>query len=97
MYEEYKELERLWKLHSAYEQQKKRLIELLEIDAKRIGVVRLAENFGIKHSYIYTIFKKQSISYNQLLDFYLKVQEIKRILGIDNVRLAGDKNEKSNN
>ena len=90
MYEEYKELERLYKLHDAYNKQKKRTLQLLEIDCKRLGTRLVARELGFNLSYLYKLFSPPySISFEQIIDIYKKVQEIKKIV-------IGDDDEKDN-
>lgn len=82
MAEPAKEIERLDRLYNAYKQQSKRIVQLLEIDMRFIGMSTVADFLGLKVNYFYKIFNGENLSYHKLKDLYLRVQEMKKIIGV---------------
>lgn len=77
-----KDLERFKLLRNAYLQQKKRITALLEYDVKSIGTTVASKNLDLSINYFYKVFRGESISYDALIDLYLRVQDLKKILGV---------------
>lgn len=77
-----KDITRLNELHNAYEEQKKRVIKILEYDAKRIGVTRVAKEIGVEWSYLYRIFAGGYVSHEKIMELYLKIDDLKKFLGV---------------
>lgn len=77
-----KEIERLDRLYNAYKQQSKRIVQLLEIDMRFIGMTTASEFLGLKVNYFYKIFNGENLSYHKLKDLYLRIQELKKIIGV---------------
>ena len=50
-----KDIEYLVKLRDAYEKQKKRVLIKLEIDIKKIGTKKVADNLGYSQMFLYKI------------------------------------------
>lgn len=80
--EEDKDLERFRRLHEEYEKQRNRMIDLIEIDCKKIGTKRVAKNLHMDHAYIYRLFTDRKISYEQIRKIYIDIQEFKQILKV---------------
>ena len=76
-----KDIELLIKLKDAYEKQKRRVLILLEIDIKKIGTVKVAENLGYSQMFLYKIFNGKTIlSHKKLMQMIEQVQKLKDIL-----------------
>lgn len=77
-----KEIERLNNLKLAYEEQKNRVIKIMEYDSKRIGIKRLAKDIGVEWSYLYRVFAGGYVSHEKIQDLYLHILEMKKRLGV---------------
>jgi len=77
-----KDIKRLRLLHEEYSKQKRRIVALLEFDVKEIGIRVTAEHLGFSINYFHKIFKGYSISHDSLETLYMRVQELKAILGV---------------
>lgn len=77
-----KELERSDRLYEAYLKQKKRITKILEFDCKEIGMSIVSDHLKVSNAYLYKVFDGGSISYRTLRDFYLRVQELKKMVGL---------------
>jgi len=76
-----KDIELLIKLKDAYEKQKRRVLIHLEIDIKKIGTVKVADNLGYSQMYLYKIFNGKTIlSHRKLMQMIEQVQKLKDIL-----------------
>ena len=72
------------KLRDAYERQKSRVLILLEIDIKKIGTVKVAENLGYSQMFLYKIFNGKTIlSHKKLMQMIDQVQKLKDILRME--------------
>ena len=79
-----KDIELLIKLKDAYERQKSRVLILLEIDIKKIGTVKVAENLGYSQMFLYKIFNGKTIlSHKKLMQMIDQVQKLKDILRME--------------
>lgn len=77
-----KDIERLNALKTAYDEQKYRVVKLLEYDSKRIGIKRLAKEMGVEWSYLYRIFKGGYVSHEKIQELYLIIDDFKKRLGV---------------
>lgn len=79
-----KDIEYLVKLRDAYEKQKKRVIIKLEIDIKKIGTKKVADNLGYSQMFLYKIFNGKTIlSHRKLMQIIEQVQKLKDILRME--------------
>lgn len=76
------DIKKLIMLSDAYEKQKLRVVKMLEIDAKKIGIKRLARETKVEWSYLYRIFKGESVSLEKIKELYLQIKELKNLLGV---------------
>jgi hypothetical protein len=79
-----KDIEYLVKLKDAYEKQKKRVLIKLEIDIKKIGTKKVADNLGYSQMFLYKIFNGKTIlSHRKLMQIIEQVQKLKDILRME--------------
>lgn len=79
-----KDIENLIKLRSAHEKQKKRVLIILEIDVKKIGLSKVATNLGYSQMFLYKIFNGKTIlSHKKLMEIIEQVQKLKDILRLE--------------
>jgi hypothetical protein len=79
-----KDIEYLVKLRDAYEKQKKRVLIKLEIDIKKIGTKKVADNLGYSQMFLYKIFNGKTIlSHRKLMQIIEQVQKLKDILRME--------------
>ena len=77
-----KDITRLNELHIAYDQQRIRVLKMMEYDAKRIGIKRVASSMGVEWSYLYRTFAGGYLSHEKIMDMYLKIKELKDFFGV---------------
>lgn len=76
------EIVKLKMLHDAYEKQKLRVVKLMEIDAKKIGIKKMAREIGVEWSYLYRTFDGGAISFAKIQELYLQIKDLKNMLGV---------------
>jgi len=81
--EEPKDITLLRRLEHEAERQKKRVLQLIELDCKKIGIRIIAEHTGLKIAYLYNIFSgKNVISIDKTIKLYYRVKEVVEVLNI---------------
>lgn len=76
------DIEKFKVLHDEYMRQRERMIKLLEYDCKRIGVKLVARELKVDFSYLYRVFEDKKISYEKILELFLEVESLKKIMGV---------------
>lgn len=81
--EEPKDIKLLRRLDYEAEKQKKRVLQLMELDCKKIGIRIIAEHTGLKIAYLYNIFSgKNVISIDKTIKLFYKVKEVTEMLNV---------------
>lgn len=84
MEEENKDIKLLRRLDYETERQKKRVLQLIELDCRRIGMKIVADYLGVHKSYIYGVLKEDKvISVNKTIELFYKIKEINGVLKIN--------------
>ena len=84
MIEENRDIKLLRRLQEETERQKRRVVQLMEIDCKIIGMKRVAINLGVTIPYLHNVFKgKDSISVDKAISLTKQIGEIKEVLKIE--------------
>lgn len=78
------EIERLTKLHEAFEIQKKKVLILLEIDIKKIGTSKVCDYIKEDAGYLHRIFHGSYVTYKKIIDLWNKVDALKKLLEPNN-------------
>lgn len=77
-----KDITRLNELNIAYDQQRIRVLKMMEYDAKRIGIMKVAKEMGVDFSYLYRTFAGGYVSHEKIMEMYLKIKELKDFFGV---------------
>ena len=84
MEEEDKDIRLLRRLDYETERQKKRVLQLIELDCRKVGMKIIADYTGVYKSYIYGVLKEERvISVKKTIELFYKVKEVLKVLRVD--------------